>query len=374
MLASLQNTIDVVNKLITLGASVQTARNDGRTALLYATGNKDPNVIATLLKAGADIKAQDNNGLTALMAAARDNQNPEVMATLLKAGADIEARDKDGFTALIYAAAKNQNPEVITTLLKAGADAKAAYGITLLMVAAARNQNPDVIDTLLKAGVDINPGDEDGETALMYAAEKNQNPEVIITLLKAGADAKAKDNAGKTAFDYAQGNEKLKGTDAYSKLASANVQTAENAAHEGVNGWGWVAATDPMTDIPYVNFFKQPTEQGSFLSDTALTVEYIKNVWLWGITRSLGWKSDKQVTYRLGKDAAKTETFKSDGGKWLIYKGLMDVKKFLKYPQVLIRVEGDDTTLLGISQPATILQFDMTGLAETIQMAGLSIK
>ena len=242
------------------------------------------------------------------------------------------------------------------------------------MAAARYNQNPKVITVLLAAGADVNALNIFGGTPLMYAAEYNPNPEVITTLLKAGADAKAKDNAGKTAFDYAQSNEKLKGTDAYSKLASANAQTAENAAHEGVNGWEWVSATGPMTDVPYVNFVKQPTEQGSFLSNTALTVEYSQNVWLLGITRSLGWKNDKQVTYRLGKDAAKNETFKSDGGMWLIHEGWVDIKKFLKYPQVLIRVEGDDTTLFGISQPATTLQFDMTGLSETIKMAGLSIK
>ena len=53
------------------------------------------------------------------------NQNPEVITTLLKAGADIKAQNKNGVTALIYAAKYNQNPEVIMTLLKAGADAKA---------------------------------------------------------------------------------------------------------------------------------------------------------------------------------------------------------------------------------------------------------
>jgi len=130
-----------------------------------------------------------------------------------------------------------------------------------------------------------------------------------------------------------------------------------------------------MTDIHYVTFSKQPTEQGSLLSDyPALAVEFSQKVWFWGLTRSLGWKSDKQVTYRLGKDVAKSETFKSDGGKWLIHKGLMEIKNFLKYPQVLIRVVGDDATLFGISLPAETLQFDVTGLAETIKMAGLSVK
>ncbi len=55
----------------------------------------------------------------------------------------------------------------------------------------------------------------------MWAAKGNQNPDVVSRLLKAGADPKAKDTAGKTALDYAQGNEKVKGTEAYRQLREA---------------------------------------------------------------------------------------------------------------------------------------------------------
>jgi hypothetical protein len=111
---------------------------------------------------------------------------PQDVQAAIKGGADINARDVDGMTALMYAAQYNSNSEVISVLLKAGADVKT------------------------KA--------EHSETVLMAAAMNNENPEVVMMLLKAGADAKAKDNNGFTAFDYAQVNEKLKGTEAYSKL------------------------------------------------------------------------------------------------------------------------------------------------------------
>jgi ankyrin repeat protein len=81
-------------------------------------------VIVTLLKAGANINAQQKDGGTALMYAAVSNP-PEVIATLLKAGANINAQDNDGGTPLIWAAAFNQNPDVILMLLRAGADPKA---------------------------------------------------------------------------------------------------------------------------------------------------------------------------------------------------------------------------------------------------------
>jgi ankyrin repeat protein len=62
--------------------------------------------------------------------AAGYNSNTEVIATLLKAGADINARDSyNNLTPLMYAAWLNQNPELVTKLLDAGADAKVKSSI-----------------------------------------------------------------------------------------------------------------------------------------------------------------------------------------------------------------------------------------------------
>ena len=79
---------------------------------------------------GEDPNARDKDGTTPLMYAAGYNQNPQVITTLLKAGADINARDRyNNMTPLMYAAWFNQNPEQITTLLAAGADAKAKSSV-----------------------------------------------------------------------------------------------------------------------------------------------------------------------------------------------------------------------------------------------------
>ena len=72
---------------------------------------------------GADVNAQDQKDTrqkTPPMYAARYNPNPEVITTLLKAGAEIEARDVYGGTPLILAAMGNKNPEVIRVLVEAG--------------------------------------------------------------------------------------------------------------------------------------------------------------------------------------------------------------------------------------------------------------
>jgi ankyrin repeat protein len=75
-----------------------------------AADNKNGEVIAILIKAGADVNAQDSDSQTALMFAAESNTNTEVSTALLNAGSKIEAQDSLGRTPLMRAAAKNPNP------------------------------------------------------------------------------------------------------------------------------------------------------------------------------------------------------------------------------------------------------------------------
>ena len=56
-----------------------------------------------LSKAGADVNAQGSRGWTALMLAAYSNPNPEVVTTLLEAGAKANIKNSDGRIALDYA-------------------------------------------------------------------------------------------------------------------------------------------------------------------------------------------------------------------------------------------------------------------------------
>ena len=75
---------------------------NGMTPLLYAAmDNHNPDVINTLIDAGAD-DSSNRLGRTALILAAMMN-NPAVVGALLDAGADVHAKDSDGKTALFYA-------------------------------------------------------------------------------------------------------------------------------------------------------------------------------------------------------------------------------------------------------------------------------
>ena len=114
LIAAAQYNQAAIPILLRAGADVNAHETQrGETALsVVAYYGGTPELVTTLLGAGANIKAQDNFGDTALMAAVMYNPNPEVVKTLLKASADINAQDKSGMTPLMWAA-KSSNSNVV---------------------------------------------------------------------------------------------------------------------------------------------------------------------------------------------------------------------------------------------------------------------
>lgn len=196
--------------LLKAGAQVNAMDANGSTPLMFAAEhNPNPEVTAVLLKAGAEVNATDKRGMTPLMMGASENPNPDVIAVLIAAGADVNAKDKKGWTALLYAARYTRDPKVIVALLKAGGDvnAKTEYGLTPLMFAAGYASNPEVVTALVGASGDVNAkATMDGEMPLMFAAESNPKQEVIAALVKAGADINAKDDMGRSVIEYGRRN------------------------------------------------------------------------------------------------------------------------------------------------------------------------
>ena len=134
-----------------------------------------PQDVQAAISKGADVNAKEQcptgRGRTALMYAAEFNPNPEVITTLLTAGADLNAQENNGATALLFAAGENPNPKVVTTLLTAGADLntkRVHNGVTVLMYAAKVTKNPEVITILLKCRRGCKSEGHDGNTALSY--------------------------------------------------------------------------------------------------------------------------------------------------------------------------------------------------------------
>lgn len=75
----------------------------GRTALMYASDSGHEEMVNTLLSAGASVNAITPHGGTALMHAAFNN-HVRIAQSLIERGADIDFSSLNGTTALIYAA------------------------------------------------------------------------------------------------------------------------------------------------------------------------------------------------------------------------------------------------------------------------------
>ncbi len=85
----------------------------GRTALIIACAYYGGiPLCSVLLSHGANINAVTNDGVTALMLAAQ-NEKADVVAYLLKMGANTTIKDKTGKTALNYATGANLDADVI---------------------------------------------------------------------------------------------------------------------------------------------------------------------------------------------------------------------------------------------------------------------
>jgi hypothetical protein len=118
--------IAAVDLFIELGMKGTAMKRDGTPAIVeaatscsYEPKEPRPQVIASLLKAGADPNGKDSNNATALIWAAQSCP-VDAVKMLLEAGADVNARAKGGGTALVMAQALNR-PEIVAVLKAAGA-------------------------------------------------------------------------------------------------------------------------------------------------------------------------------------------------------------------------------------------------------------
>jgi hypothetical protein len=145
--------------------------------LLVSARGKLPFVRALLAK-GIPIDAANEVGCTGLMAAAR-SYRLDVLAFLLRAGADVHCRHIDGHTPLHWA-------------VSAPAPESTMHG----------QIQAECVRLLLKHGAEIDARTQDGGTPLMTAAWFGCAPGVDC-LLQASADPTLRDNSGRTAQDLA---------------------------------------------------------------------------------------------------------------------------------------------------------------------------
>ncbi|MGB6064639.1 MAG: ankyrin repeat domain-containing protein [Desulfomonilaceae bacterium] len=88
-------------------------------ALMEAICRNDLNQVQKVLDLGANVNSRDDRGETALMVACFEG-HAEIVGLLLKRGADVNAKTKYGYTAL-QAASANGHTEIVDLLKGHGA-------------------------------------------------------------------------------------------------------------------------------------------------------------------------------------------------------------------------------------------------------------
>lgn len=170
--------VQAVQRLATPEA-VNAPGAEGLTPLMLAAGRGDAAVVAALLAAGADANAADERGFTALFHACHnadeDRGYPDVVTTLIVAGADKEAKIGYGVRPLMYAAGHGE-AGVVSALLAAGADplARNEGGRTALMMVKDRDY-VDVINILHEA---------EGQQEAAGCGSRNAPDMQVVTFLR----------------------------------------------------------------------------------------------------------------------------------------------------------------------------------------------
>jgi ankyrin repeat protein len=119
-LAAMAGHEDVVALLLRAGANVNKVVTGGQTPLFGEAANKHEAVVAILLEKGAEVDRADSTGHTALLFAAHAG-HVAVFTLLIRAGADVDSASDDGRTPL-FKAAEIGHEALVRTLMDAGAD------------------------------------------------------------------------------------------------------------------------------------------------------------------------------------------------------------------------------------------------------------
>jgi len=193
-LASVNGNVAIVERLLKAGAHPEAASETGVTPLMEAARTGSVGAVRALLdyEAKVNVKETDRQQ-TALMWAA-GQKHPEVVKVLIERGADVHA--KSGVRRLTVMDSGQRR----TKAARDGASQIDVGGSSALLFAA-QSGDAESIKLLLNGGANVNDTAGDGKTALVLAAFSH-NTAAAQALLEGGADPDA-GGAGYTALHAA---------------------------------------------------------------------------------------------------------------------------------------------------------------------------
>ncbi|KAJ0104189.1 hypothetical protein J7T55_001676 [Diaporthe amygdali] len=226
--ASSRGDIDTVTSLISSGANINGRNDEGKTPLVQAIENQQPNVVTKLLQLGASKDVSDSaKKLPPLFWAASAGDIPMaklllqygcspnhkniygwayfldivdkgdlgMVKLLLDHGAEVNATDQYGRVAFQHAYSRN-NLAMLKLLQSRGGSVNATdiTGCPIVILALQENKD-DIFHFLLEHGANVNSTSSTG-TPLVIEAFTRQRTNIVKKLLERGADPNAKDLVG----------------------------------------------------------------------------------------------------------------------------------------------------------------------------------
>ncbi|KAM6483952.1 ankyrin repeat-containing domain protein [Trichoderma sp. SZMC 28011] len=277
--------------------------NYGRTPLLYACGEDNEDCIELLIKAGADVNAEDQWGWTVLSLVARRGLKACV-TDLLLAQPDlvIDATGKTKGTALMVSC-RSLNREMATKLLAHGADAnisvkELSYNSTAIKSACIpwkelydtkKDEMDGIISELIANGADVNAVGGCNIYNAICAASFAGFASTINLLLDKGASAQDPDPLGRLPIHYAAANG-VKNFEAIALVHKGDILVRDRA---GKNALHWAAQFGNVKTIEAILELLD--------SSPEKRREYVNQADIDGWT-PLCW-AVRPVTVRLGPDA-----------------------------------------------------------------------
>ncbi|MBN8724747.1 MAG: ankyrin repeat domain-containing protein [Acidobacteria bacterium] len=196
---------ELVATLLKNGANVNTANDYGWTPIMEAVIKDDFETLQVLISHGADVNVTTNQGWTPLMWAIKQS-NLAIVKYLLNNNADANMLTENGKTAL-HISIETGNAYITKKLLDHCDQVNITddQGNTALSLAA-QGGDSYIVKLLIKKNAFIDHQNKVGQTPLILAAINSQK-EAIKELLEANAKLETKDNYDKIALDYAKDQE-----------------------------------------------------------------------------------------------------------------------------------------------------------------------
>ncbi|QPC70356.1 hypothetical protein HYE68_001108 [Fusarium pseudograminearum] len=191
-----------VKLLHSLGASLETGYERGRTALTEAAEGGHEETASLLLQLGAKTEVKDAIGRGPLWTATT-NRHMNIVKLLVDYGANIEAADHFGVIPLMVAV-RNGDRKLTEFFLEKGSHMRpeSEHNYSPLCCAA-DNGDEAIVDLLLNHGADVNYF-SDGKRTALHISTIRGNSMVIKMLIEAGANVDLRDGDGRTALSLAK--------------------------------------------------------------------------------------------------------------------------------------------------------------------------